>query len=30
MNDYEDLGDIELPEEQANIYNKIIEDADKN
>lgn len=26
INDYEDLGDVELPEEQANIYNKLIED----
>ena len=28
-NDYEDLGDIELPEEEAKIYNKMIELAEK-
>ena len=28
INDYEDLGDVQLPEEQAELYNKMIEEAD--
>lgn len=30
INDYEELGDVELPEEQAELYNKMIEQADNN
>lgn len=28
INDYEDLGDVQLPEEQAELNNKMIEDAE--